>query len=333
MATSSYFGRNAFCAVAEEDTAYGTADETYTVKRPIISCSMLRALEKVPRPNLQVAGVNGLRKGHFIAKETCTGTLELEATYDNIGYFIRRLMGTGSTASGTPNTHSYYLGDVPDIGTSLALQRGTDDNYELFEGVVMNVGTFSVASGESMSLSLEMIAETGQARKSSPGLSYADPTYEELILHNDLTSVGLDWNSQNIELIDFEFKIENGLAERMRLGSTLTKKPVSSDYRTASCTVTFETDDATYASFLADTQGDLFVEFSNATRGGTGASLRTIKFGLNEAYIESFTDEVTETGLVTASVVFKGEANGTSALALGASIDVQNQNGTDVHNG
>jgi hypothetical protein len=61
--------------------------------------------------------------------------------------------------------------------------------------------------------------------------------------------------------------------------------------------------------------------------------LRTIKFGLNEAYIESFTDEVTETGLVTASVVFKGEANGTSALALGASIDVQNQNGTDVHNG
>ena len=329
MATASYFGRNSFVAVAEEST-YGTANETYTVKRPIISCSMLRSLEKVPRPNLQVAGVNGLRKGHFISRESVTGTLELECTFDNIGYFLAQLMGSSSTSAGTANTHSYFLGDVPAAGTTLALQRGTDDNYELFEGVVFNVGTFSVASGEIMSLSLEMMAETGQTRKASPSLSFADPTHENLILHNQLTSHGLAWNGQNIDLIDFEYKIENGLADRMRLGSLVTKQPTSADYRSASVTVSFETDDATYAAFLADSQAELQVVFSN---GLTGANQRQITFNLNSAYIESYTDEISETGLVTASVTFKAEATGSSGLALGAAIHTMNQTATAVANG
>ena len=329
MATSSYFGRNSFVAVAEEST-YGTANETYTVKRPIISCSMLRAIEKVPRPNLQVAGVNGLRKGHFLAKESVSCTLELEMTYDNCGYYLHQLFGSGTTSAGTVNTHTYNLADIPASGTSLALQRGTDDNYELFEGVVFNTGTFSVTSGEVMTLSLEMMAETGQTRKSSPSLSFADPTNENLVLHHHLTNAGLAFNGQNISLIDFEFKIENGLAERMRLGSLVTKQPTSADYRNVSVSVSFETDDATYAAFLADTQSDLEVVFDN---GLTGANKRQIGFNLNKAYIESYSDEISETGLVQASVVFKGEADGTSGLALGANVAVLNEAATAVHNG
>ena len=329
MATSSYFGRNSFVAVAAESD-YGTANETYDVKRPIVSCSMLRTLDKVPRPNLTVAGANGLRKGHYIANETVTGSLELECTYDNLGYFLHHLMGASATSGGSPNTHTYTLGDVPVAGTTMALQRGTGDNYEVFEGVVLNNGTFSCAAGELMSLSLDLIGETGQARKSSPSLSYADPTNENLVLHNHLTSHGLAWNSQNIDLIDFEFKIENAISERMRLGSRVTKQPVVSDYRSVTCTVSFETDDATYASFISDTQADLEVVFDT---GLSGASKRQIGFNLNAAYIESYTDEVSETGLVTASVTFRGEADGSSALALGASISVQNVVSTPVANG
>ena len=302
MPTSSYFGRNSFVAAAAEST-WGTANETYDIRRPIISCSMLRSLEKVPRANLQVAGVNGLRKGHYLASEPCTGTLELEMTYDNMGYFLTRLLGASTTGGGTVNTHTYTLADVPDVGTTLALQRGTGDNYEVFEGCVLNTGTFSVAAGESMSLSLDLIAETGQTRKARPSVSYTDPTNENLVLHHHLTSHGLAWNSQNIDLIDFEFKVEN---------------------------VSVETDDATYASFLSEAQSDLEVVFDNAL---SGANQRQIGFNLNNAYIESYTDEISETGLVTASVTFRGEADGSSGLALGASIVVLNEASTPVANG
>ena len=92
----------------------------------------------------------------------------------------------------------------------------------------------------------------------------------------------------------------------------------------------FETDDATFASFISDTQADLEAVFDN---GLTGANQRQIGFNLNNAYIETMTDEISETGLVTASVTFRGEADGTSGLALGASIVVINEAATPVANG
>ena len=56
-------------------------------------------------------------------------------------------------------------------------------------------------------------------------------------------------------------------------------------------------------------------------------------FSLNAAYVESYTDEITETGLILASVTFRAEGDGTSGLPLGCSVSVKNQNSTAVHNG
>lgn len=338
MPTASYFGRNAFAAFAKEvdGSVYGTANTSYTVRRPIVSCSMLRQIEKVPRANLFVAGAHGLRKGHYIAKDAVTGSIELEATYDNCGYFIHELMGASSTAGGTPNTHTYTLADLPAVGvgasnqrgTTMALQRGTGQ-VEVFEGVTFNNGTLSVASGAHMSLSMDMIAETSSARTTA--ITYSEPTYESLILHHETTSAGLAWNSQNFDLVDFEFKIENGMADRMRLGSLVTKQPVISDYRGITMTVSFETDDPQgYAAYLADTSSDAVVTFNNS--GASGAE-REIVFSLNAAYVESYTDEITETGLILASVTFRAEGDGTSGLPLGASVSVKNQNSAAVDNG
>ena len=64
MATSSYFGRNSFVGVGPETSAYGTPAAEAALTRPLISCSMLRQVEKVERSNLTVGGVAGLRKGH-----------------------------------------------------------------------------------------------------------------------------------------------------------------------------------------------------------------------------------------------------------------------------
>jgi|6_EtaG_2_1085325.scaffolds.fasta_scaffold00442_2 hypothetical protein len=334
MATSSYFGRNSFVGVAEE-TTYGTHIDSPTVTRPIISCSMLRQVEKVERGNLRVVGVAGLRKGHYIVSDKVTGSIELEATYDNVGYFIHQALGASSTSAGTPNTHVYTMGDVPVKGTTLRLQRGTSDYSETFEGTVFNTLTMSCAAGEIMSLSLDMLAETSldtspsTAARGNTTLTFADPTYENLVLHQHAGD--LSWNSQTFELIDFEYKLENGLSERMRLGSLLTKQPVQSDYRTSTVTVTFETDDVEgYQKFIDDTTSDLSVTFNN---DGTSGNEREMKFELNNAYIESYTDEISETGLITASVTYKAQGDGTSGLALGTQISVKNQNSTPVHSG
>lgn len=338
MPTASYFGRNAFAAFAKEadGSAYGTANTSYTVRRPIVSCSMLRQVEKVPRANLFVAGACGVRKGHYLASDKATGSIELEATYDNCGYFFHELFGASSSSAGTPNTHTYTLADLPaqgvgasaQRGTTMALQRGTGQ-VEIFEGVTFNTGTLSVAAGAHMSLSMDMIAETSGARTTA--ITYTEPTRENLVLHHETTSAGLAWNSQNFDLVDFEFKIENGMADRMRLGSLLTKQPVISDYRSISMTVTFETDDPNgYATYLSDAQSDAVVTFNN---GASAGAEREMVFSLNAAYIESYTDEVTETGLILASVTFRAEGDGASGLPLGASVAIKNQESTAVDNG
>ena len=332
MATSSYFGRNSFVGIGPEST-YGTPAAEAAITRPIISCSMLRSIEKVPRPHLRVQGVAGLRKAHYIARDTSTGSLEIEATYDNVGYFLKAALGAASTSAGTPNTHTYTMGDVPIEGNTLFLQRGTSDNYERFEGVVINSLSCSVAAGEHMTMTMDLIGETstsssGSARHDSPSLSFVAPTNENLVLHHHSST--LSYRSQTITLIDFEYSIENNLSERMRLGSLNTKQPTQSDFRNASFTVTFETDDATYQKFISDEEGDAVVTFNN---GASSGSEREIKFSLNNAYIESYTDEISEAGLVTASVTLRAQGDGTSGLALGTQIEVKNENPSAVHSG
>ena len=336
MATSSYFGRNSFVGVGVE-SPYGTANMTPTVTRPIISCSMLRQVEKVERGNLRVAGVAGLRKGHYIVSDKVTGSLELEATYDNIGYFLDAAMGASSTSGPADGSyeHTYTMGDVPVAGTTLRLQRGTSDYSETFEGAVINTLTMSCAAGEAMTCSRELLAETSSdtspslRARGNTGLSFSDPTKENLVLHHHASTLG--WNSQTFTLIDFEYKLENGLSDRMRLGSLLTKQPVQSDYRSVTMTVTIETDDIQgYQQFIADTVADAEVTFNNDLSSGDE---RVMQFTLNEAYIESYTDEISETGLITASVTFKAQGDGSSGLALGTRMIVMNEASTAVHNG
>ena len=336
MPTSSYFGRNSFVGVAVE-TTWGTAVTTPTVTRPIISCSMLRQVEKVERANLRVAGVAGLRKGHYLVSDKVSGSLELEATYDNVGYFLDAALGASATtgpASGLYE-HTYTMGDVPVAGTTLRLQRGTSDYSETFEGTVFNTLTMSCAAGEHMSMTLDMMSETSSdtspslRARGNTGLTFSDPSKENLVLHHHASTLG--WNSQTFNLIDFEYKLENGLADRMRLGSLLTKQPVQSDYRTSTMTVTFETDDIQgYQQFIADTVGDAEVTFTN---GASAADSRTMQFTLNDAYIETYTDEISETGLVTASVTFKAQGSGASGLNLGTRLIVINEASTAVHAG
>ena len=331
MATSSYFGRNSFVGVAKEDSGWGSVEPTPDVTRPVVSCSMLRQVEKVERANLRVAGVAGLRKGHYIVSDKVSGSLELEATYDNMGYWLDAALGASSSSAVADSLyeHTYTMGDVPTHGSTLRLQRGTSDYSETFTGVVFNTLTLACAAGEHMSLTLDMIGKTSNDTEGPRGdttLSFSDPTHENLVLHHHVGTLG--WNSSTFTLIDFEYKIENGLAERMYLGSLNTLQPVQSDYRSVTMTVTFETDDvAGYKAFINDNVADAEVTVNN---GASGSSNRVLQMTLNNAYIESYTDEISETGMVTASVTFKAQGDGSSGLNLGTRLIVKNAASTAI---
>ena len=314
MATASYFGRNAFVQFRAEDS-WGIAKSGTDLQRPFISCSMLRQIEKVDRPNLLVSGVNGLRRGFYVAKDACTGSLSIEATYDNLNPILRQVFGAGATSAGTVNTHSYSLGDVPDQGMTMSVQRGTGQ-VEVFEGIVFSSFKASCSSSEVMTIDLEMMGQTSAARTTA--ITYTQPTNENLVLHNHAGS--LSWNSQTFTMIDFDFTLENGLAERMRLGDLTTKKPTSADYRNATMTITIETDDTNgYANFLSDPTGqNAEVLFDN---GLSGASRRYLQFDLHDAVITEYDDSVSETGLITATVTLKGFGDGTNH---GAAIHAYN---------
>tara|TARA_Y100000401_G_scaffold117444_1_gene126276 strand:+ start:1226 stop:2227 length:1002 start_codon:yes stop_codon:yes gene_type:complete len=333
MPTASYFGRNSFVGVAQEGSAsYGTAVTTPTVTRPIISCSMLRTVEKVERGNLRVAGVAGLRKGHTLVSDKVAGSLSLECTYDNVGYFLDAALGASATSGSSLKTHTYTMGDVPVRGTTLRLQRGTSDYSETFSGVVFNTLTLSCAAGEVMTMDLEMMAVTSNDTEGPRGdttLSFTEPSKENLVLHHHCGN--LSFNGQSFGLIDFEYKLENGLAERMYLGSLNTLQPVQSDYRVSTMTVTIETDDVNgYKAFIDDAVSDAVVTFNN---GLASTNERVLQMSLNNAYIESYSDEISETGIVTASITFKAQGSGSSGLDLGTQVIVINEAATAVHNG
>ena len=83
---------------------------------------------------------------------------------------------------------------------------------------MFNTLTMSCAAGEVMTLSLEMMGKTSTDTEGPRGdttLSFSEPSNENLVLHHHASD--LTWDGTTYNLIDFEYKLENGLADRMRL--------------------------------------------------------------------------------------------------------------------
>jgi len=311
---SIYHGRGAALGLAEE-TTWGTP-VSRTNWRPLISAGLARTEEKVPRPHLLSSAGSAMRRNHYTQASQAGGAFSVECTFDNVGMFLKNLMGAAATTGAGPFVHTYTLAQALPTGLTMEFNRGTGTS-EVLEGCKLNSGTLAVSSGGVMTLDCDVIAQTSTARGTAGTPSYG--ANQRPILHSHAGQ--FTFNSVAYDLVDFSITVNNSLARRQLLGSALTKEPKRSDFQSVEVSVTVEVEDALYAALLADTQGDATISFTNGAQ--------VFAFTCQNAYLSAATDPVSDANIVSQSLTFVCESDGTDE---GLSIAVTNDNSSNTGN-
>jgi len=311
---SIYSGRGAAVGAGEEST-WGTA-VARSAWRPLISSNLLRTIERIPRPNLQTGTTGVMRRSHLTASDSAGGAVSIEQTYENTGIWLKHLMGAVTTTGSGPYTHTYTLGTLP-TGLTIENVRGTGTS-EVFEGCRIASGSFAISSGGVMAMDFDVIAETSAARGAAATPSYG--AGDTVVLHSHAGQFNFD--SANYDLVSMSLTVNNALARRQLLGSAVTKQPLRSDFQSVELSVEIEVEDTLYTALLADTSGDATISFSSAALSAT--------FVIQNAYLTAASDPVTSAGIISQSLTFVGESDGTDE---GLSIAIVNANSSAITGG
>lgn len=311
----AYLGRGASCGFGEEST-WGTA-VSRSNWRPIISSNLTRTVERIPRADLYSDAAAASRKGHYDLMVEAGGTVEMLATYDNIGMLLKHACGGLSTTGSGPYTHTYTLAATLPTGLTLEFIRGTGTS-EVFEGCKVNQATLACSAGEAMTLSVDFIAEDAASRAAAGTPSFG--AAEQVVLYHHAGQLGFGGN--NYDITSFSLVLNNNLTRRNLLGSDLTKEPTRGDFTEITMSIDVEAADQLYADLRSGSQSDATVTFT-----GTGGKVMAIT--LQNAYLTEATDPVNSAGIVSQSLTLVGESDGTD---YGLKIDVTNDDGTGTGN-
>lgn len=296
---SIYLGRDAAIYFDEEST-WGTAIATSGTSnaRPLISGSLTRTITKTPRPSLIGGTASAMRRSHVIEVDECGGGFSVECTYENVGLLIYTLMGSvADTGSGSGPWRYRLASTLPSL--TMEFVRGTGTS-ETLEGAKFASGTFAVAAGGVMTFDADVIAQTSAARGTkTAGVSFG--TGDTPVLHSHAGQ--LNFNSVNYDLVDMSLVVNNGIARRQLLGSAVTAEPLRSDFQGVELSVTVEVEDALYAALLADTTGDVTLSFTDGSK--------TMAFTVHNCYLTEASDPISGPGVVSMSLVFVAESDGT----------------------
>ena len=303
---SIYHGRGASIGIGEEST-YGTA-VSRTNWRPLISSSLLRTIEKVPRPTLRTGAAGAMRRAHVISADNAGGNFSVECDYNSVGMILKHLMGTLATTGSDPYVHAYTFANTLPTGLTIENIRGTGTS-EVFEGCKISTGTFAVSAGGVMTFDAAVIAETSAARGSAGSPSFS--TDDAPVLHSHAST--MSFNGVNYDLIDMSLVVNNSLATRQKLGSAATLEPLRSDFQSVEMSVTVEVDDVLMAAYIADTESDAVITFTS------GATI--FKFTLQNAYLSECSDPVSDANVIRQSLTLVGQSDGTDE---GLKIEITN---------
>jgi hypothetical protein len=235
-----------------------------------------------------------------------------------MGLLCKHLMGAVSTTGTNPYTHVYTFADDVPTGLTIENIRGTGTS-EVFEGCRLNTGSFTVSAGGVMTCDFDVIAETGAA---TPRGSAGTPTFSATdapILHSQAGQ--FTFNGATYDLIDMTLTVNNALAVRQHLGSTVTAKPLRSDFQSVELAITVEVEDALYAAFISDTESDAHITFTDGTR--------SFRIDLQNAYLSTVTDPISDANVVRQSITLIGQSDGTDE---GLKLTVINGDSTGIGN-
>ena len=300
------FGRNSYIITGAE-TTWGTASGAFNTNASrLISTTLQRTQERDRQSHLSTSD-GAMSMGTFDTFELCEGNITVPVYYSGSGMFLQALCGRKVVTSGSgPYTH-YYRSDNTDmcaganmVAFSAKVQRGSAVNgHERFLGLVVSSGTISVEAGGEMTMSLEFIGKTADARTTS----LTSPTFStaKQVYHYEAGT--LSFNGVNYSVRSFEFTVDNKLERRNVLGSKLTESPDVTDFRECSISVELDVDSTTennfYTAALAGTESAVSITFTQS-----GAS-NTINFTLNNSIISDYSDPISTVGRLTRNVTFQ----------------------------
>lgn len=315
-------GRQLAIGFGAEGT-WGTA-VSRTVWHRGVSSTLQRRQSKVRLPRLVASSGSSNRAKHFIEREDVSGDIVLEVPFEGFGLILKNILGAAATTgpSGGLYTHTYTLAHALPTGLTIEVVRGIDSEAgtsesEVFEGCLISKAVFRLSAGGVMLVTLSIIGQTASGRSSAGSPSYSS---------NDLPAIHhtggqLTWNSAARYMKSIELTIDNKLTRRDFIGSTLTQRPVKSDFMDIRCALSFEWEAETYYEGMhADTEADATVTFS-------GAGSRTFGVTLHNGYVDTCDSPISGPGVIDESVVLIGQTDGTDQ---GVSIVVVNTQSSAV---
>ena len=316
---SVLFGRGTFAKLATEST-YGSSDPFKTNAIRVIDASLQSTQQRDGRSNLTTSD-GAVRKGFFDVFKEAGGSLSVPVYYEGSTLLLKAMVGSLATTGGPTNFTHKIKSSTTDLDSfSLGLSRGSDANgYEVFSGCKIASGSISMAAGEEMVLSCEIIAQDSAARASAP-----TPTYnatQKQVYHYEVTT-DLTFNSVTYKVRSFELSIENSLERRNVLGSKLSLSPDVTDYRTITLTVELDaTSNALYNAMLDGTESSCVMKVTET--GGTNY----IEFALKNSIITDYSDPISTVGRLSQSVTFTALASSTTEA-----LQIELQNTLDAAN-
>lgn len=320
---SILFGFNSFLRAGKEVT-WGTAQTATTKDLRLISSTLQTSQARERKTHLSVPA-SGLLSGTFDGFRESGGSIDIPVHYDGIGQFFEASLGSSSTSGvSDPYTHT-YVPNFSQPSLTIQFQRGTNlaNSKEQFTGCKVSAMTVSCEAGGEMTASFEIIAKDSASRSTdiTASLPNTDP-----VLHFEAgqLSMGGTLSIASLDIRSFELSLDNKLDRRNLLGSKITGEPVPTDVREVTMNITCDvTDNSLYADSLAGNAGDVYIQFTRSAD-----SNHHIKFTLNSATIEGYTDNITAFGRVERTFTLRGYA---SSVNAGLTIEIANANSSALY--
>jgi hypothetical protein len=321
---ATLFGFNAFLRCAKEDPAdpYATANTTSSQQVDLrLNSSTLQTSQERPRKTNLSVPATGMLASTFDAFRNSGGTIDIPIQYDASGMLIEGALGTSATVAAAPyHVHTYSPAFALPAYT-IQFQRGSNLNnsMEQFTGVMVSSMAVSVAAGEEMTCSFDLIGKDSGTRTTNISSSFSAG---DSVLHFEAGAIALAGTlaPSTFELRSFELTLDNKLERKNILGSKMTAQPVISDVREVTMAITADMDDNDiYVSQLDGKSGTVSIKFTS-----TANSNHHVIFTLTNAVIEDdYSDSVTSFGRVERSFTIRGLASSTDN---GLTIEIKNSN-------
>ena len=314
---AAYLGRQSFIYIGEEGSWGSPA--SLTVYNRVTEIGLQREQEREQKTHLSTSAA-AFSEGSFDGMEIAGGSFGVPVLYDGTGLLLYAATGATpvSAAAGALFDHEYKpSSDLPSL--TIDVQRGSGTS-EKFLGCIVSTMNLSIAAGEEMIGSFEVIAKTANSRAAS----IAPPTFGsgDSVLHYQAGS--LSYNSVTYNVRSIELNLDNKVERRDLLGSKTTAQPAITDVReiTLSVTADYE-DDNIYNAQLAGTISNVVIEFVNSTTN------HIFEITLNDAQLISYNDNINSVGRIERTFEFQGFADSSNTAFK---IRVRNGSSSAVSN-